>query len=386
MTVSSARPFRLERRQIGLLAASAFVLAVVIAIVIVQPGDDAFGFAIASYGAVAYTFVGVVVLWRRPRHGIGRLALAVGLAFALGGVFTTFARIGLTDADLSSVPAPIATVLEVAVTVATALPVVAMVLGVSLLIIWFPDGYRTSRMGAVVEILLAASVLLVIAGTLGVLPNGTDLATVALVACIVLSLVDLLNRYRGADPQRRTQMRWVLGAMAVTVVMLLLTIGPASSDPRFDWVWTAWLASMGLPILAIAIAITRYHLYDIDRIVSRSIAYVVISIVLFALFNGVNLLLQAIISPLFSGTAIAVAASTLVVAATFAPLARAVQRIVDRRFNRSRHDAEQVVAAFGGRLRDELDLHTVAQELQGTASRAVEPSATAVWLRSRPAP
>jgi hypothetical protein len=386
MTVISARAGRLDRRRIGFVAAGVLVLADIIAIVLVQPGDDVFGVAIAGYGAVAYTFVGVVVLWRRPGHGIGRLALAVGLAFALGGSFTTIARVGLTDADPSTWPAPVATVLETTLNVLIALPIVAMALGVSLLITWFPDGRRTSRMGGVVEILLAASVLLLIAGAVGFLPNGTDLAIVALVGSIVLSLVDLVNRYRGADPQRRTQMRWVLAAMTVTVVLLLMTIGPASSDPRLDWVWTAWLASNGLPILAIAIAITRYHLYDIDRIVSRSIAYVVVSIVLFALFNGVNLGLQAMISPLFNGTSIAVAASTLVVAASFAPVARAVQRVVDRRFNRSRHDADGVVAAFGGRLRDELDLHTVAEELQGTASRTVEPSATAVWLRSRPGP
>ena len=374
-------PGRLGRREIGLLAVGVFVVGAVVVTVLAFPSGDAIGVLMPAYAAVTYTFVGMTVLWRRPGHGIGRLALGIGVVFAVGGLVTLIGASGVPGFDPAGLPTPVASILEAILSASSALPTIGLVLGVSLLVLWFPDGRRTSALGGFVEIALVASLLLVAASSAGLVSFGSDVAIAALAASVVLSLVDLIRRFRRADPQRRTQMKPVLAAMVVNVALMAFVMGPASGDPRFDWAWAAWLLSMGLPILAIAVGITRYHLYDIDRIVSRSIAYVVVSVVLFALFSGVNLALQWIISPLFSGTAIAVAASTLVVAASFAPLARAVQRVVDRRFNRSRHDADQVLAAFGGRLRDELDLQTVARELQGTAARAVEPSASAVWLR-----
>ena len=147
---------------------------------------------------------------------------------------------------------------------------------------------------------------------------------------------------------------------------------------------------MGLPILAVAVAITRYHLYDIDRIVSRSISYLVVTAVLVAIFAGLTLVMQAIISLAVAapGTSLdprVIAVSTLVVAALFNPLRARVQAIVDRRFHRERYDSERIVAGFSGRLRDQVDLTTVSDELRDTTIRALEPSTTGVWLRTRAA-
>ena len=144
---------------------------------------------------------------------------------------------------------------------------------------------------------------------------------------------------------------------------------------------------MGLPVLAIAVALTRYHLYDIDRIISRSISYVIVTGVLFAAFAATTLTLQRLLTGAFAAGGEldpwVVAASTLLAAALFNPVRSRVQAAVDRRFHRERYDTSRIVAGFSARLRDQLDLQTVSGELASTATHALEPSTTAVWLRPR---
>jgi hypothetical protein len=202
----------------------------------------------------------------------------------------------------------------------------------------------------------------------------------ALLGSYLLALVDLVVRYRRATGIERVQMRWVVAAAALPVGVLaaLLALG--------DRIWALWYVmafTLVLPIAAIAIAITRYRLYDIDRIVSRTIGYAVVTAVLFGVFFIANVALQRALGDIVGESPIVVAASTLVVAALFQPLRTRVQRVVDRRFHRSRYDAEQTVSGFAGRLRDQLDLPTLTGELRRATIDAVEPSATTVWLRAR---
>jgi hypothetical protein len=137
--------------------------------------------------------------------------------------------------------------------------------------------------------------------------------------------------------------------------------------------------------LAIGVAILRYRLYDIDRIVSRTLSWALISAVLLAVFGAVVVGLQAALTDVTQGETLAVAASTLVAFALFQPLRRRVQGAVDRRFDRARYDAERTAAAFAERLRDEVDLATLTGELQATVAAAVRPREAAVWLPSREA-
>ena len=175
-------------------------------------------------------------------------------------------------------------------------------------------------------------------------------------------------------------MRWVLAAVAVELVLTVLTFTLMSV---FEEVWMLWIASSILPVVAIAIGITRYHLYDIDRIISQTLTYASLSVVLFVAFASINLVLQQVISPLTGGNAAATAISTLVVAALFDPVRTRIQHVVDRHFHRARYNAEQTVDGFAGRLRHELDLTTLTGDLRRTAVDAVAPTATAVWLRDR---
>jgi len=140
-----------------------------------------------------------------------------------------------------------------------------------------------------------------------------------------------------------------------------------------------------LPI-AIGIAILRYRLYDIDRIISRTIAYLIVTGILALVFAGAVLLFGAILSPVFGENPVAVAVSTLIVAALFQPLRRRVQSVVDRRFNRARYDAQRTADSFATRLRDQVDLTAVAGDLVATADASLSPASAAVWLREGGAP
>ncbi len=134
-----------------------------------------------------------------------------------------------------------------------------------------------------------------------------------------------------------------------------------------------------LPV-GIGVGILKYRLYDIDRIISRTLAYAIVTGLLVGVYAGLVLLATRVL-PLSSP--VAVAASTLAAAALFSPLRRRVQRAVDRRFNRARYDADQTVAAFGARLKDAVDLDTVRDDLAGAVHQALEPAHVSVWISQR---
>jgi hypothetical protein len=207
-------------------------------------------------------------------------------------------------------------------------------------------------------------------------------------AMMLAGAVALVVRWRRGDRVVRTQIAWVVVA---GLVMVATIINVQAHRGTYDW--EADLASLFANIgsilvpLAMGVAITRYHLYDIERIVSRSISYAVVTSVLFAVFGSLILVLQSAISgavarPGGSIDPAVVAASTLLVAALFSPLRRRVQTAVDRRFHRAHYDAERTVEGFAGRLRDQLDLPTLTGELRRAALEAVEPTTSAVWIRA----
>jgi hypothetical protein len=138
-----------------------------------------------------------------------------------------------------------------------------------------------------------------------------------------------------------------------------------------------------LPPIAIGIAVLRYRLYEIDRIVSRTIGWAVVTGFLVTVYLAGALVLQAALSGITQGQTLAVAASTLLAAAAFQPARRRIQRLVDRQFDRARYDGEQTVGAFAHRLRDQTDMATVTRDLSRTASATVSPRSLAIWLRPR---
>ena len=168
-------------------------------------------------------------------------------------------------------------------------------------------------------------------------------------------------------------------------LLTLVTVGIGFSDigPLAGGGWLVVLVGLTLMPIAIGVAILRYRLYDLDRLVSRTISYGLLTGALLAAYAGLILVLQDPLAAVTGGNTVTVALSTLVVAALFQPIRSRLQRIVDRRFDRARYDAERTTAAFAKRLREQVDLAALSDELDSTVDKAVAPSLVGLWLRPR---
>jgi hypothetical protein len=196
-------------------------------------------------------------------------------------------------------------------------------------------------------------------------------------------VLSLVFRYRRAQAAERAQLRWLVyaGALIAVAVAGTLPIGPmGSSDAATNLQNALSSGSVALVPVAIGVAVLRYRLYDIDRIISRTVAYAIVTGLLVGVYGGSVLLATQVLR---FRTPVAVAAATLAAAALFTPVRRRVQSRVDRQFNRARYDADQIAAAFAARLKDTVDLGAVRDDLTGIVSRALEPTHVSVWF-SRP--
>lgn len=210
---------------------------------------------------------------------------------------------------------------------------------------------------------------------------GGVLYLVVMVGSSLLAVISLFVRFRRSGTVERQQVKWVAFSLSFFVGFFLLVEGVwmellGQGEPPGYWL-IQQLLWVTIPA-TIAVAILRFRLYEIDRLVSRTVSYAMVAAVLFAVYAGGVIAVQDLLPN--SGD-LAVAASTLAVVALFSPLRGWVQGGVDRRFNRRRYVAQRVVEAFSVRLRDAVDLTTVADDLQSVVATTVEPATTSVWLR-----
>lgn len=202
------------------------------------------------------------------------------------------------------------------------------------------------------------------------LNTAYNLATSVQLLVFVLGAISMFVRFRRAGTEQRQQLKWFMYASAIAAVVVLVAADVSNNPlPAFE---------LTVPLIpaAVGVAILRYRLYDIDRIISRTLGYAIVTGLLVGVYAGLVLLATQV---LHITSPVAVAASTLAAAALFAPLRRRVQRVVDRRFNRVRYDADLIVAAFAAGLRDAVDLDTVRSDLLAVVSSAVEPAHLSVW-------
>ena len=280
-----------------------------------------------------------------------------------------------------------------------------VILGADVLL--FPDGRLASRwwrsalrIYAVAFALLVLATCVAIAGALAAHPIRVDttggLAAVddpvgwfkvvegpLMVVIIGLSLAFIVRQalsWRRSSGDRRQQLKWLASGAAVTIICLFLAGSfSTSGGPKtlLVIIGLAWFGVGALPV-SIGVGILKYRLYEIDRIISRTLAYAIVTSLLVGVYAGLVLLSTQVFK--FHST-VAVAGATLVAAALFNPVRRRVQHTVDRRFNRARYDAERMVTAFAARLQDAVDADSVRTDLAGVIHTALEPAHVSVWLR-----
>jgi hypothetical protein len=219
-----------------------------------------------------------------------------------------------------------------------------------------------------------------VSGRAGILlADPLDVALTLLFLLIVLAAVAPIVRFRRASPVERQQLKWFLFAAALATGNIILELAGVPFSPP---VWAVFDAvTFALLPVAVGVAVLRYQLYEIDRIVSRTVSYGLLTATLIGLYLLVVALLRPLLEPLTGSSTMAVAASTLAVAAAFNPARRRLQDVVDRRFDRARYDAARAVDAFAARLRDQVDLDEVTAGLRDTVVATVAPTRVSVWLR-----
>ena len=183
-----------------------------------------------------------------------------------------------------------------------------------------------------------------------------------------------VGSWRRSSGERRQQLKWLASGAAVCGASGISAIATSSA------IWEVLIVGFAALPVSIGVGILKYRLYDIDRIISRTLAYAIVTGLLVGVYAGLVLLATRVLS---FHTPVAVAASTLAAAALFTPLRRRVQRAVDRRFNRARYDADKTVAAFAARLKDAVDLDAVRDDLAGVVHQALEPAHVSVWISQR---
>jgi len=361
----------------------------------------------AAYGAggtvaaLVCLVVGFVVARRQPASPIGWLLLGWSLLTPVVGVALLYSVLDYRIHRGALPFGPVAVMLESG---EFGIAVLA-----ALTVLLFPDGRsQPLRWRWLLWVFLAASAMFtatLVAGQalaierhpLRIGPSGAPLAVPVaggilgplgwtadglILVCWAIILGRQVTRYRRATGNQRQQLKWLIGGAACCVVATAITIfaGNYTSQAAQAVQDAADLGAAVLPA-SIGVGIVKYRLYDIDRIFSRTLAYAIVTGLLVGVYLGL-VLLASLVRP--SSSPAVVAGSTLVVAALFHPLRRRVQRMVDRRFNRARYNADQIVTAFAARLQDAVDLGTVRDELTNAVHAALEPAHLSVWIKEPP--
>ena len=383
-------------RAAWLAAGVATAFGAVAALLLPVPGDTPtflpplFVAMIACYGGV-----GALVGTRQPGNPVGWLLLANALI--LGATLAAQGYAAMSVADYrGQLPG---TVILAWLSNWTFLPALGIVL--VLVPLLFPTGRLLSaRWRWVVLVGVLASVLTLskdafTPGNLSGLPgvvNPFGLQPLLAIRPILLlgdplmvfvgfplAVLAMVLRFRRGSPTERAQLKWFVSAALFATVFLALSF--VAPSPLGDIGWALGILGLGLVPLSIGVALLRYRLYEIDRIISRTIAWTIVSGILVGAFAAAIVALEAALAGFTQGQTLAVAASTLLAFAAFQPLLRRVQSGVDHRFNRARYDAQRTADDFGERLRGEVAMDAVATDLQATIEAAVHPAVQGLWLR-----
>ena len=354
-----------------------------------------------------YAVVGALLVARRPRNPVSWLVLAIGFGF----IPTSPPQ----DLDLAALEAGTASTRDFLLAWLATWGGGVGFLGHLALSLVFPTGRLPGGRwhGPAIALIAVEVGLLLLSATAPTLSFNPDLRptpivvpnrlavlpdlplwslrpsadAISLLVILVLPAIgagSMFVRLRHATGIERLQLRWLAAAIAFVVAGLAIGLGTfAISGDSFGGLgWIPAIVAYPCVPLAIGIAILRYRLYEIDRIISRTVGYLMVTALLVGVFAVVVVGLQALLASFTNSQGIPVAVSTLVVFALFQPLRRRVQSSIDRRFHRARYDAEQTQAAFAARLRHNVDLESLSTEIRDVLRATIAPASVGVWLRS----
>src|SRR5215204_1118917 len=349
--------------------------------------------------ALAFSTVGSLVASRRRKYPVGWLLLGTGILYAIevfAGNYSTYA----STTDQGSLPGGVA---------AAWLTSWVWILGGSLIpfvFLFFPDGRLPSPRWRPLAWLVLVNAALAVApyafapgpledfppaspvinpvgveGSAGVLDLSAKVSVFLLIPIAVGLILAFFVRFRRAREEERQQIKWVAYAVALfTAVIFVVSVWPSlDTSPLGNVLFLA--AFLAIPS-AMALAILKYRLYDIDVVINRTLVYGVLTVTLALVYFGSVALLQGVLGALTGqDSQLAIVAYTLAIAALFGPLRRRVQDFVDRRFYRKKYDAARTLEVFGKRLRDEVDLENLAGELVAVVEQTIQPAHVSLWLR-----
>jgi hypothetical protein len=361
---------------------------------------------IVLFGLLAsftFTTVGAVVASRRPDNPIGWIFCAGGFVLSVTVAADSYVRVALRA---SSVTLPGA---EYAAWIANWALIPTLLLVPTMLFLLFPDGSLASReWGFVAWVAVIASVMGALGQALGRENTGTEYGSIAnpfavggavdevvdtlsgfglvlLILCFLASVAVPFVRLNQAREQERQQIKWFAYASAVMIGgLLVILLGAGSSEFMWNLGWLVGVLGFVLLPVATAIAILKYRLYDIDRIINRTLVYGLLTVILVAVYFGSVTATQALFRTLTSQEQLpqlVVVASTLVIAALFTPLRRRIQSFIDRSFYRRKYDAAKTLEGFSKKLRDETDLEALRGDLVEVVTETMQPAHVSLWLR-----
>lgn len=359
---------------------------------------------VVDLAVLSFPIVGALIASRRPRHAIGWIMLGVGALIGLAEALRIYAYYGLTVRP-GTLPGPgFALALE-----APLMWVPVLGLSGTFLILLFPDGQLPSPRWRPWAYFCAAALILcylaflilpasfgdsgypdvrnplgigALESVAGAVVSTALLIPIAMVGCAV----GLVRRFRRSHGLARIQLKWFAAASAVVATTYLgsMALNFAFGNPDPPWLEVVSrvvvFAFVLIPI-AIGMAIFRHRLYDIDVIINRTLVYGALTATLTGAYFVLVTTLQGLLGPLAGQSELAVAGSTLVVAAIFRPVRGRIQTFVDRRFYRSKFDAETTLESFSARLREEVDLETLTADLLAVVDRTFKPATSSLWLR-----
>ena len=351
---------------------------------------------------VAYPVVGAVLASRRRSNPIGWLLLGMGLveaARSLGGEYALDALAGASR-PTAGVWAAWFTHWSLTLVFPTGLLLFVLLLfpdGRPLTTRWSMLGWLGAGLGLLFLLIIWLDPGPITVGGLPSVPNPTGIRGlgyltrpgvlgpgiwIAGFSCLLLAAASVVVRYTRSSGEERLQLKWFAYVVAVNLILLAVTTPLSAKVYAWQVAFSlAVVAGVGLALpVTIGVAVLKYRLYAIDRIISRTVSYAVVTGLVVGVYLGCVALLTDVLP--FRGS-VGVAVAVLVAAAVFNPLRRRVQAMVDRRFDRARYDAERLVAQFSVQLRDQVDLDVLGGDLLGVVNQALAPEHMALWLNGR---